>query len=408
MFAWAGADGSFSEVVAIATLTGWGLKGFGTWKFGRGSVLVGLFCAYSAWMVISALGAADGTVAFDALREHFKHLIMFIVAATLADSPRRVAQLAWVIAGSAGYLSLEMNLQYLGGFNEIQQLGYGGMDNNSIAVSLVTCLGPALFLGLRSRALWEKGFAFAAAALIAHTVMLTFSRGGMLAMIVAGVAAFIAIPKRPRYLVPVALAIALGLRLAGPELRDRFATAFAEDEERDYSAQSRVELWMDCVKVMQKYPVLGVGPDHFPLIAGEFGWPRGKEAHSLWLQIGAEIGIPGMSLLVLFYGFALWRLWRLARARTGETALWSRDTAGMVLTSLAGFVVAAQFVTMEGLETPLYIMVLAIGTLRSVAVSGERAKTLTVVGFRQLDTPPAEPVPVRFRHRASVGRTAGV
>jgi O-antigen ligase len=116
---------------------------------------------------------------------------------------------------------------------------------------------------------------------------------------------------------------------------------------------------------MRKYPVLGAGPDHFPLVAAEFGWPKGKEAHSLWLQLGAEIGVPGALFLLLFYLAALWRLALLTRQRGAtETDQWLRHAGCMVVTSLAGFVVSVQFVTMEGLETPLYVAAIAVATLR--------------------------------------------
>ena len=242
------------------------------------------------------------------------------------------------------------------------------MDNNSLAISLVTCFGVALFLGFHARAWWQKGMAFGCAALIGHTVLLTFSRGGMLGMIVAGAAAIAIAPKRPRYLVPLIGAAVLLLSLAGPEVRDRFDSSFVEDDERDTSAQSRVELWLDCVKVMQKYPFLGAGPDYFGLVAPEFGWPLGKEAHSLWFQLGAEIGIPGLMCLLMFYFVATWRLALMARVRgTAEAERWVRHAGCMVVTSLAGFVVSVQFVTMEGRETPLYVAAIAVATLRFAA-----------------------------------------
>lgn len=380
MFGWAGTTGSFSEVIAIGTIIGWALKGFGNWQFGRGRALVVLFIAYGFWGILSAVAAPDHEVALNFVREVAKRSTMFMLAVTLADSRERLKMLTWSVVGSAGYLGLEFNLRYLGGFNEVNALGYGGMDNNSLAIMLVTCLGPAIFLGLYVKPLWEKGLAFASAALIGHTVLLTFSRGGLLGLIVAGTAAALIVPKRPRYVIAMVVALALGLRLAGPELRTRFDSSFSAEQERDYSAQSRVDLWRDCLLVMQRYPILGVGPDHFPLVAEEFGWPKGKEAHSLWLQVGAEIGVPGMLLLALLYLLTMKRMWRLARGRPGgEPELWAQHAACMVVSSLAGFVVSAQFVTMEGLETPLYVVVIAVGTLRLMTHPIARRSELEIV-----------------------------
>jgi hypothetical protein len=363
MFGWAGAQGAFSQIVAIATITGWALKGFGSWRFGRGKAIVVLILSYFVWSGLSALAASNGSVALGFMTEQSKRVMMFIIAVTLVDSPSRVKSLIWVVACSAGYVALEMNLRYFGGFNEIQVLGYGGMDNNSMALAMVTCLAPAVFVGFYAKPYWQKALAFAAAAFIGHAILLTFSRGGMLALLVAGAGALMALPKRPRYLVPMVLALLIALRFTGPELRDRYSTAFAQEEELDYSAQSRIVLWTDSIQVMKKYPLLGAGPDHFGIIAPEFGWPAGKEAHSLWLQVGAELGVPAMLMLVLFYGLTILKLWPVRRF--GDDAdPWQRYVAYLAITSLAGFAAAAQFVTMEGLETPMYIAVIAVGTLR--------------------------------------------
>jgi probable O-glycosylation ligase (exosortase A-associated) len=396
MFGWAGAQGSFSLIVALATIAGWVFRNFGTWRFGRGRIIVGLLLCYYAWTALSALDAANQSVALAFMVENTKRVLMFVIAVSLADSPARTKKLAWVIAGSAGYLALEMNLRYLAGFNEIQQLGYGGMDNNSMAISLITCFGPALFLALYPSAPWQRAVAAGSAALIVHAVLLTFSRGGMLGIIVAGIGALLVIPKRPRYLLPMALAVAIALRFAGPELRDRFSTSFSEEQELDYSAHSRLDLWMDCVKVMQRYPLLGVGPDHFPLIAEEFGWPRGKEAHSLWLQVGAEVGVPGMALLGLFFGLAITRMWRLARSQRNEDGdPWTRYSAYMVVTSLMGFAFSAQFVSMKGLETPLFITVIAVGALRSTRTArAQDANAVRGAQRRPRNFAPVAPRPV--------------
>ena len=75
----------------------------------------------------------------------------------------------------------------------------------------------------------------------------------------------LAIQKRPRNLLAIGVALVFVVMLAGPEVRDRFMSNVIEQEELDTSAQSRIQLWADCVTVMKKLPLFGVGPDHFPL-----------------------------------------------------------------------------------------------------------------------------------------------
>lgn len=362
MFAWAGLEGNFSEVVAIATIVGWSFKGFGTWTLGRGRLIFTFYILYTAWVLVSAAAAPERDVALGFVVEQLKRTLMFAIAVTLTDSRRRVEQLAWVITGSAGYLALELNVSYLGGFNEAH-IGYGGMDNNCLAIGMVTCLGVAAFLGFHTRVWWQRVAAFGCALLISHTILLTFSRGGMLGMGVTAATALVVVARRPRHLLSAIAASLIVLSLAGPEVRARFTSSF--EENRDSSSQSRVDLWLDCLTVIRAYPILGAGPDHFPLIADTFGWPRGKEAHSLWLQTAAEIGPVGVLLLLMFYLSVMRRMWPLARARiAGETGSSSPFLAAMVVASLAGFVVSVQFVTLEGLEAPLYVAAIAVALLR--------------------------------------------
>jgi probable O-glycosylation ligase (exosortase A-associated) len=402
LFAWAGPEGSFSEMIAVATLIGWSFRRFGNWQFGRGRGIVIVLLAHCCWTLLSALAAPDQAAAQAYMGELAKRTSLFLLAVTLADSPRRVRTLVWVLVGSAGYVALELNLRYLAGVNEAKDIGYGGMDNNSLAISLVTCIGPAVFLGFYMKQWWLKAAAWGAAALIGHTILLTFSRGGLLGLIVAGCAAVMIVPKRPRYLLVLAIVVGLGLRLAGPELRDRFATTFASGSERDESAEGRIELWMSCLEVMSRYPLLGVGPDHFPLIAAEFGWPKGKEAHSLWLQLGAETGVPALFFLGLFYGLAVRQLWAMRRRKTDhDDEIWNQQVAFMVVTSLCGFIVSAQFVTMEGLETPMYMTAVAVATLRVVRPP-VREKSRAVV-LAPMASPPRLPGVVV----GAVGRATG-
>jgi O-antigen ligase len=159
-----------------------------------------------------------------------------------------------------------------------------------------------------------------------------------------------------------ALAIVAGIRLAGPEVIERFSSVFVKAEQRDASAQSRLDIWEDCWDLMQQHP-LGVGPEHWPLYAPQYGWRRGKECHSLWFNCGAELGFPGLGLLLLFYFVPVAKLWRLRHA-DDEVDPRLTAVARMVVASLAGFMVAASFVSLDNLEPPYYIVLLGAGALK--------------------------------------------
>jgi O-antigen ligase len=201
--------------------------------------------------------------------------------------------------------------------------------------------------------------------LLVNAIMFSFSRGGLLSLIVTGGVAFVLIPKRPVHYGVLIAAILVGVRLAGKEVLARFFTTFADAEQRDASAESRLDLWGNCWDLMQRYPLFGVGPDHFGHYAHhDFGWPYGKEAHSLWFQMGAELGFVGVGLLIGFYVLCMWRLWPLTRESNPLLDPQTRSLARMVIASLAGFMLSSQFVSLEGLEFPYYVVLLGAATLK--------------------------------------------
>jgi probable O-glycosylation ligase (exosortase A-associated) len=356
--------GNYSRTVAIALLIGWTLRGFGNWDFGRAKLVVYSLLAYFGWSVIGAAFSPNTDVGFTFVENLAKIVLPFLVGITTVESLKQVRQLAWTIALSQGFVAYEMNMSYFGGFNQIQELGFGGMDNNSIAISIVTCLGLAFFLGLGTTSLTAKAAAYAATAFMGHAILLTFSRGAMLATIAFGLATFWLIPKQPKTLLLFAVIAATGASLAGPALLNRYASTFAGEEERDSSAQSRLDLWRDCTDVALKNPILGCGPDHWVLIAHTYGWPRGKEAHSLWFQQWAEQGFIGIFILLMFYATCLWRLWPLTRAAHFVADPWATVGARMIFAALCGFFVSSQFVSLEGLETPYYVVLIGCCLLR--------------------------------------------
>ena len=368
IFSFAGSMENLSSLVAYPMLVGWLFHGLGSWNFGRARAIVVLMLAYFGWCCLSALSAGDQVAAWNYLVERSKIIAAFMVGVTMLNTQNAIKTLAWILVVAHGYVGFEMNLQYLRGNNQVALYGFGTMDNNTFAIALVSTVGPAIILSLQAPRLWQRAVGLLSAALTVHTVLLSFSRGGMLALAITGVVIVLVLPKRASYIGALALTVFVTLSFTGPELRNRFKTTFASAEERDYSAQSRVELWGDCLESMGRRPLVGVGPGNWRRVAFEFGWPPGKEAHSLWMQTGAELGVPGLTFLLLFYCVPIWRGLQMLR---DPEDLWVRSCGAYVVTSLVGFIVAAQFVTVVGMEVPYFTVLVCAATLRLRDSKGE-------------------------------------
>ena len=381
---WSVPAGSYSRIIAISLLIGWGLNGFGDWRFGRAKGIVVCLLMYLIWAVALVPRSVDNDLAMSFIEIHAKIVLPFLVGMTLINSVQQLKQLAWVIALSNGYLAYDFNNSFYEGFNRLQELGFGGMDNNTVAITLDAAIGLIIFLGLHCVGWWRKCLLFGSGTLAINAIMFSFSRGGLLSLILTGAVAFLLIRKQPKHYLALIAVVLIGARLAGPQVLERFATSFVDEKERDRSSQLRVLHWKAIGDYMQREP-WGAGPNQWRFVSPTYGLP-GMEAHSHWLQTGAELGVPGLLALLGFFGLCIVRLWPLARERIPVSDPWLIYLARMVVASLAGFIFSAQFVSVQGVEIPFYIVLLGAGTLKLASVPASTS------GF----VPAAATVPLRL------------
>lgn len=366
LWSWSVPEGNYSRIIALATIGGWFLHRAGNWTMGRSWLTLGSLLTYFTCVAFSTVfGAEQGEclTAGKFLSDLGKIVLPFVMGITLINSLGKLKGLCWTIALSQGYVAFEMNFHYYHGFNWPTQSDFGGMDNNCIAVAMVTGAGLAFFLGISEKRLWLKGLAFLTSALEAHVIMFAMSRGAMVALVVTGMVAFVMIPKRPAHLACLLLAAFLALRLAGPDVRDRFATIMVDTEKLDTSAQSRLEMWQLCLETMRAHPLVGIGPDSWISYVRRV---KGVTclAHSVWMQTGADSGLVALGLLATFFGSCAIRLWPLTREDVPVPHPWYRDAARMAIAAITGYVVAGQFVSLNNLEIAYYVTLFGACTVR--------------------------------------------
>jgi O-antigen ligase len=115
---------------------------------------------------------------------------------------------------------------------------------------------------------------------------------------------------------------------------------------------------------MEAYPLFGIGPGNFLPYSPFLGWATPKYAHTTWLTYGAEVGLPGLIFILLFYGVCMFRLVRYVWERAPVIDPWFYGAARMVFAGLVGFMVSAQFVAVAGIELPYYICLLGAAILK--------------------------------------------
>ena len=346
----------------------------------RGALVLGSTAAWVAallgWMAISVPFALSPGLSFDLVFNNFiKTVIMSFVVAGSVRNTRDVERLALVYFAGAVIYSLVVITRFDLGGGGAWRLGHlYYYDANDFATFVVT----AIPFGVYFLHAVPKTSTRIAAALGLVVLTLGFvwsgSRGGFIAL--GAVALFIvfrysAIPLRWR-LSATALVVLVLVGTASDQYWQQMETITSDTDYNHTSETGRLPIWSRGIGYMTANPFLGVGPDNFPTAEGtlsplaerqQYGiGVRWNAAHNSFVQIGAETGLPGLTLFVAVIASAFLALRRAGRVEMTRATGESRPPLTPALTaSLIGFVVGAFFLSLAYSEMLYTLVALAVG-----------------------------------------------
>jgi putative inorganic carbon (HCO3(-)) transporter len=288
--------------------------------------------ALLAWMLLSLYSAIDETLALKAFISFAGGLafacVMLAVIRDAVDLRRVLVVLTGVTAFiSVAALSTGSAFESTQGGAQVSGRLEGAFDHPNQLGALCAMAAPiaaALLVGTRRYA--TRFAAAAGLALIFGALMLSLSRGawlgaGLAFLLLIGTLRearrLIALLSIPMAVIGVVVWTAAAQR---PEIkiigeRARSFTTLSPYDERD-------QIWAEAVREIKEDPLTGQGPGSFPvasLRAGAQGASvQAVHAHNIWLNWGAEIGVPGavfLTGLAISLGLAARRAGRLALAR---------------------------------------------------------------------------------------------
>ncbi|HLW85850.1 MAG TPA: O-antigen ligase family protein [Candidatus Sulfotelmatobacter sp.] len=218
---------------------------------------------------------------------------------------------------------------------------YGPYVNHNHYAGLMEMLIPIpLVLSLSRLAPSKERIAAAtAAAVMAGTIFLSGSRGGMLALFAELVLLAVVLIKQ-RHDLRMAAALGLFLLLVvvlltwlgGDELSRRLATV--QGSHSDISNDMRFQINRDGLRMFRRHPVLGWGLGCFPVTYPQFRTFYTNffvnQAHDDYLQLLVEMGLLG-------FGVMIWYLVVLFRRAWPKIRHWSSEVGGaMTLACVLG------------------------------------------------------------------------
>ena len=269
-------------------------------------------------------------------------LLCFLSAQTLLrGSQARKLALIFIVYGTAvAAFALLQGISPNGKLYWIRQPRMGGniygpyVNHNHYAGLMELLLPIPLVLSLTQLAHErERTAAGVAAALMAGTLFLSGSRGGMLAILVelALLSILLVRQKKGVRLAAgaagfVAVLLVLLVWVGGRELTHRVSTISTEAR-TEISGGMRLSIDRDTLRMFRRKPLLGWGLGAFPVVYPEF---RSfytnffvNEAHNDYLQLLAEMGLAGFAAMLWFWVV-------LGRAALPKLKNWTTDISGAV------------------------------------------------------------------------------
>ena len=125
------------------------------------------------------------------------------------------------------------------------------------------------------------------------------SRGALGGIAAGMVVTLILAPRKHQAKITVALVLTLigGIYLTDTGFWTRAGTIINTGEQRDVSAQSRLEIWKGGMKMLMAYPQ-GVGAGNFPQKIGNYApYHSNRDAHSTYVLCAGELGLMGIGIL---------------------------------------------------------------------------------------------------------------
>jgi len=317
-----------------------------------------------------------------------KTILIFIVLANVIRTELRLKVMFWLVLIVSIYLSINLIHDYQAGIFKIgaaetnTQRVAGAIkglfeNSNDLALHLVTIIPITIALGLVKKnplmriVYWGIGFLMVAA------VVITFSRGGFLALIAMTVVLSWKFGRRNKTatLATVVLGLIFFVALAPGAYGGRLATIFDSASDITGSSSQRTVVLKRSIWVALRYPLFGVG-------LGNFHHKSEQElgTHNAYTQIAAEVGIPAMICYIIFLVHPLRKLRMIERElfERHETSRFYYLSIGLQA-SLVSYMVASFFAAVAYQWYIYYLVAYAIALRRIYYLEQSRkpAQSLT-------------------------------
>ncbi len=379
---WSLGGSNLSLYVALAAMLAYFLKRKTARPFKTKSVNQDIFMTLLwVFITIATLFSMDFEKSWNIYYSFSKVILFYFFLSSMVQTTKRFELLVWVTIGCFTMHAINANLDYFSGAwaqsGTIHGPGIQGgvfWDRNALAMIFVVTLPLVFFTALEKKNIYVRIGLAAIFLVLVHAILITWSRGGFIGMAVVLLFCFLKTPKKLLTVALLIVFIPIFFRLWGVESRERVASAFLDEEERDASAQGRIEAWVGGLGMMEARPIVGFGFGNYGEYASYYN-PSAKPkrvAHSSFLQIGAENGVGAMICFILLIFVSMWNLQKLMRYYKNKDPTLSAYS-NMIFVSILGYSICAIFLSIEQFEPFYFLVGLTAGLkkLKQIQISSE-------------------------------------
>jgi probable O-glycosylation ligase (exosortase A-associated) len=324
-----------------------------------------LLVMFLLWTGLTTFYAVVPDSAWNKWQEFAKVLVMVFVTLILVNNRERMHGLVWMVVVSLGFYGAKGGLFTIthGGTNHV--LGPVGTfiaDNNALALALCMTLPFMRYLQLHSS--WKSvRIGLGVGMLLTGIAILgTYSRGGLIGLVVVAGALLLKSRRRVAVILAVAVVAFAGLHFMPAKWTDRMGTL--QDAKQTDSGETRIQSWQFSTNVAIHHPLFGGGFDVYQSTPmWESYGPEGaipRAVHSIYFRVLGEQAFAG---LAMFLGllFMSWRNCSRVRKLTRNIPdmRWAFDMASMLQVSLVAFMASGAFLPMSYFDLSYQLMALS-------------------------------------------------
>jgi len=331
--------------------------------------------------------------AFATVFEKFsKEVIVALLVTLIVQNIDELRKLILVQAAAVGIMTIVSVIIHPGGVRLQGALG-GIFDNpNDLAINIAINWPLCLTFFFFTRGIGKKLFWLVCLLGMLYAVVETYSRSGLMAMIVSVLVCLWEFGIRGKRFPMIIMAgvigiVGVGIAISTPHYVARVESLVLgniEGSEDKGSLEARRELLKESVRLSFQHPLFGVGPGNFP--AATESW---RVTHNTYTELSAEGGFPALILFVVILGLAFRNVRRVRKTNQYGASKETQLFTSAMWAGLAAYVVGAAFASTEYELFP-YFMVAYTSVLYRLAskpiqeAEGRPGRQRDQIGRREL------------------------